>query len=158
MKRIKRVAVVIIVVVLIVLFIYFCFHPLVYQSDYYSELGIGQNHLYSGVVQKKGEPLKVWQNDNGDWIVSYDGLDIRYGKQLKGIFECVTITGNQYRFGIWKIGIGTSRKKIESIYKHMNKLKDLPKDEFGVIEGYTWVRFKFDKDGNVSQIKITQGI
>ena len=103
--------------------------------------------------------MSIRQNDSKNWIVCYDGMKIRYGSQLEtGVFECVTITGNQYKFGIWKIGVGTSRKRIESIYKHIRKIKDLPNDEFGIIEGDTWVWFKFDKNNNVSQINITTGI
>lgn len=158
MRKIPHIMTIVIIVVLVLL-IYFCFHPLVYQTNYFSKLGIGKSHLYDSIIQKKGEPLSLRQDDGGNWIVSYDGLDIKYGTQLQtGVFECVTITGNQYRFGFWKIGVGTSRKKIENVYKHISKIKDLPKDEFGIIEGNTWVWFKFDKNDNVSQIDITTGI
>ena len=103
--------------------------------------------------------MSIERNDAQNWILCYDGLKIRYGSQLEtGVLECVTITGNQYKFGFWKIGVGTSRKKIESVYKHIRKIKDLPNDEFGIIEGDTWVWFKFDKNNNVSQIDITIGI
>lgn len=149
----------IIMVVLIALLIYFCFHPLVYQTNYFSKLGIGQSHLYASIVQKKGKPLSIEQDNDKNWILCYDGLKIRYGSQLETeVLECVIITGNQYKFGIWKIGVGTSREKIESVYKHIRKIKDLPDGEFGIIEGDTWVLFKFDKNNNVSQIDITNGI
>lgn len=155
----KKYIIAIIVVFVFVSLIYFYFHPLIYQIDYFSKLGIGESHLYDSIVQKKGKPLSIWQNDDQNWIVCYDGLKIRYGAQLEtGVFECVTITGNQYKFGFWKIGVGTSRKKLESVYKHICKIKDLPIDEFGIIEGDTWVWFKFDKNNNVSQIDITTGI
>ncbi len=159
MKKILYITAIIIIVVLIVLLIYFCFHPLVYQTNYFSKLGIGQSHLYDSIVQKKGKPLSLERDDTQNWILCYDGLKIRYGSQLEtGVLECVTITGNQYKFGIWKIGVGTSRKKIESVYKHIRKIKDLPNDEFGIIDGDAWVWFKFDKNNNVSQIDITTGI
>lgn len=158
MKKIPCITAISIMAVLI-LVVYFCFHPLVYQTDYFSKLGIGESHLYDSIVQKKGKPLSVQQNNDKDWIVCYNGLKIRYGEQIEtGALKCVTITGDQYKFGIWKIGVGTSRKKIESVYKHIRKIKDLPDDEFGVIEGETWVWFKFDEKNNVSQINITNGI
>lgn len=158
MKKISYVTI-IIMAVLLILSVYFCFHPLVYQTNYFSKLGIGQSHLYSSIVQKKGKPLSIEQDNDKNWILCYDGLKIRYGSQLEtGALECVIITGNQYKFGIWKIGVGTSREKIESVYKHIRKIKDLPDDEFGIIEGDTWVWFKFDKNNNVSQIDITNGI
>lgn len=158
MKKMPYVTIIIVIVVLILL-IYFCFHPLIYQTNYFSKLGIGQSHLYNSIIQKKGKPLSIQQDNSGNWIVCYDGLKIKYGTQLQtGVFECITITGNQYRFGIWRIGVGTSRKTIENIYKHISKIKDLPKDEFGIIEGDTWVWFKFDKNNNVSQIDLTTGM
>lgn len=136
----------------------FCFHPLVYKPIIF-QTGVGQSHLYDSIVQNKGEPLSVEQNDDQNWILCYDGLTIKFGSQLEtGALECVSITGDQYKFGIWKIGVGTSRKKIESVYRHIRKIKDLPNDEFGIIEGDTWVWFKFDENDNVSQIDITTGI
>ncbi len=156
MKKMLYIAAIIVMAAFILL--YFCFHPLIYQTNYFSKLGIGKSHLYSSVIRKKGKPLGVQQDDSGDWIVHYDGMDIRYGEQLQtGAFKCVTITGNQYRFGIWKIGVGSSQKKIKSIYRHIEKINDLPEGEFGVIEGSTWVWFKFDKNNNVSEIDITLG-
>lgn len=148
-----------IVTIVLILLTYFCFHPLVYQINYYSPLGIGQGHVYDSVIQNKGDPLSIYQDDDGNWLVCYDGLKIRYGANIQsGAFECVSVTGNQYRFGMWRIGIGTSRKKVESVYKNMRKIKNLPKNEFGIIEGSTWVWFKFDKNNNVSQIDITDGL
>lgn len=148
----------IIAVAALVLLIYFCFHPLIYQMDYCSSVGIGTSHLYDSVVQRKGKPLSVQQDDDKDWFVCYDGLKINYGKRLEGAFECVIVTGKQYRFGIWGIGVGTSRKKIESVYKHIFKMRDVSKDEFGIIDwGDTWVLFKFDKNNNVSRIYISDG-
>lgn len=142
-----------------VLTLYFYFHPLIYQIDYFSKLGIGKSHLYSSIIQAKGEPLQIMQDNEENWIICYNGLKFRYGKQIQtGVFKCVTITGSQYRFGIWKIGIGTSRKKVESVYKHIRKINDLPKNEFGVIEGDTWVWFKFDGNNRISQIDLTYGI
>ena len=118
----------IIAIIVLLVLIYFCFHPLVYQTNYFSKLGIGQSHLYDSIVQNKGEPLSIEQNDDQKWILYYDGLTIRYGSQLEtGAFECVSVTGNQYTFGIWKIGVGTSRKKIESVYRRIYvKLKTYP--------------------------------
>ncbi len=153
MKKILYIAAVIAAAML-----YFVFRPLFYQTNYFSELGIGESHLYSDIVRKKGKPLSVRQDDGGDWIVHYDGMDIRYGSELQtGALECVTVTGNQYSFGTEKIGVGSSRKKVYNVYRHIRKINDLPKNEFGVIEGSTWVWFKFDENNNVSQIDITSG-
>lgn len=142
--------------VLILVLVYYLFHPLTYKTDYFYALGIGVSHLYSDLIERKGEPLDVVKNENGDWIVYYDGLGINFGKYYKkSSFQVVRVTGNQYKFGFWQIGIGTSRKKIESVYKHIDKIKDLPKEEFGIIDNGTWVYFKFDKNNNVSEIVIT---
>lgn len=158
MKK-KKYVLAVIKTVAIALLIYYFFHPLVYQTNYYFKLGIGQSHIYDSIVKRKGEPLSVRQSDDKGWVVYYDGLEIIYGTNIEtGMFRCVTITGSKYRFGIWRIGIGTSRKKLESVYRHVRKLKDLPSGSFGVIDGGTWVRFSFDENNNVSQIDITDGI
>lgn len=138
---------------------YFSFHPLIYQKNYFCKIGIGNSHLYNNIIQKKGTPLDIKRTDDGNWNVYYDGLKITYGTQLNtGVFKCVTITGNQYKFGMWKIGIGTPRTKVESVYRHIKKVKDLPTNEFGVIDGGTWVWFKFDKDNNVIQLDLTTNV
>lgn len=48
----------IIAIIVLLVLIYFCFHPLVYQTNYFSKLGIGQSHLYDSIVQNKGRAFE----------------------------------------------------------------------------------------------------
>lgn len=156
MKKKRYIKPLIVIAALSVL-IYYCFHPLIYEKNYYWKLGIGESHLYESVVKRKGEPLSVRQNEDEDWIVYYDGLEIKYDV-ITAAFRSVTVTGSQHRFGIRRIGLGTPRKKIESVYRHIQKMKDLPDNEFGVIDGGKWVWFGFDENNNVSKITIADGL
>ena len=90
---------------------YFTYHPLVYQFDYFPAIGITGRHLYQDVVAAHGQPSSVTQQADGSWAVLYDGLQFNFDK-LDSTIRNAVITGSQYRFGLWKIGIGTSRKKL----------------------------------------------
>lgn len=135
---------------------YFTYHPLVYQFDYFPALGITGRHLYTDVVKAQGQPDSVTQQDDGSWIVQYDGLQFNFDK-MDSAFRNAVITGSQYRFGLWKIGVGTSRRKIERVYQYITPIKDLDEDEYGIIEFDSWVTFVFDSNDNVEKIYLCYG-
>ena len=148
---------VIVIISVVILFTYFTFYPLFYQINF-SHVGIGAGHTYEAVVRNLGKPKSMQQDKEGDWIACYDGLKIVFGKEKNSILKRVSITGNQYKFGIWRVGVGTPRSKIESIYRYIPKAKEVSQNEFTVIDSGTWIWFKFDKDDRVYQIDLTAGI
>lgn len=151
----------IILILLPILFLinlYLMHHPIIaYERHYYEKIGIPRSWRYNDIVEAKGEPIGTDQNEDR-YYVNYDGLVLVYDNIENGIIQSVRITGKQYRFGLWRIGIGTPRKKVESIYKHIKKILDMPKNEFGVIDGTTWVYFNFDENNCVSKITLTTGL
>lgn len=150
----KKIKIAFIILILIAL-VYEIFHPSIYQFNYYSSVGIDNKYMYEDIVKDLGEPQMVIKVDD-DWQVNYDGFNIVFETPLhSSAFRRVEITGSQYRFGWWKIGVGTSRKKIESVYRHIKKAKDIPSDEIRIIDYNNWVLFYFDENDKVSKICIT---
>lgn len=153
----KKIMLILISLIAGLLILYSVYFPRVYENNYFEEIGIKGAWLYRNVVADKGNPLNIEIND-GRYYVHYDGLVLIYDDIKKDIIQSARIVGEQYRFGFWRIGIGTSRKKIESVYKNVRKIIDLPEDEFGVIDGDMRVYFNFDEKGFVSKITLTDGI
>lgn len=132
-------------------------HPSVFccEKDYFSKLGLPKALLYKSVVEKMGEPLKIEKIENWGNVVHYDGLELGYICIESGALEYVKVTGTQYKFGIWKVGVETTRRKIESVYRH--KIKWSTKDEIEVCEGETWINFEFNENNHVKAIYISIG-
>ena len=126
-----------------------------YEKDYFSRVGFGDLCSYEEVVCKKGEPLKIEKKEGWGSIVYYDGVEFGCSNVQDWIVEYIKVTGAQYRFGIWKVGVGTTRKKIESVYRH--KIKWSTKDEIEVCEGETWINFEFNENNHVKAIYISIG-
>lgn len=151
---------ILIILVLFIIAVIFCLmnHPIiVYERQYFKGIGINGAWRYRDIVADKGEPISVEQYEDR-YYINYDGLVLVYDNIENGIMQSARITGKQYRFGFWRIGIGTPRKKVESVYKHIKKILDLPENEFGVIDGGTWVYFNFDENDCVSKITLTSGL
>ena len=79
---------------------------------------------------------------------------ISHMKQLKMKMCRVDVTGEQYRFGRKKIGVGTSRKQIEAIYKGKNNKYYENDKQINIIESNTSVSFYFDEQNIVYKISV----
>ena len=135
--------------------IYLLRHPIFcYEKDYFGKVGLPKNHLYKSVVEKMGEPLRIEKTEDGYYIVHYNGLELGTGIKL-GIVQYVKVTGKQYRFGMWRIGVGSTRKEVESVYRHITKSTGLPQNCLGVIEGLRWITYEFDENDIVREIRFS---
>ena len=135
--------------------IYLLRHPIFcYEKDYFGKVGLPKNHLYKSVVEKMGEPLRIEKTEDGYYIVHYKGLELGTGIKL-GIVQYVKVTGEQYRFGMWRIGVGSTRKEVESVYRHITKSTGLPQNCLGVIEGLRWITYEFDENDIVREIRFS---
>ena len=135
--------------------IYLLRHPIFcYEKDYFGKVGLPKNHLYKSVVEKMGEPLRIEKTEDGYYIVHYNGLELGTGIKL-GIVQYVKVTGEQYRFGMWRIGVGSTRKEVESVYRH--KIQWSTDTIVQICEGETWVKFEFDENNIVKAIYIALG-
>ena len=135
--------------------IYLLRHPIFcYEKDYFGKVGLPESHLYESVVEKMGEPLRIEETEDG-YIVYYNGLELAYGSIKTGAVKYVKVTGKQYRFGMWRIGVGSTRKEVESVYRHITKSTGLPQNCLGVIEGLRWITYEFDENDIVREIRFS---
>ena len=138
--------------------IYLLRHPIFcYEKDYFGKVGLPRAKLYESVVEKMGEPLRIEKTEDGYYIVHYNGLELGTGIKL-GIVQYVKVTGEQYRFGMWRIGVGSTRKKVESVYRHIKKIHGMRDNEVGVIDGLRWVTYVFDENDIVKEIYLSNGL
>ena len=126
-----------------------------YEKDYFGKLGLPRAKLYESVVEKMGEPLRIEEKNDWGYVVHYDGLELGYPCIELGALEYVKVTGNQYRFGMWRIGVGSTRKEVESVYRH--KIQWSTDTIVQICEGETWVKFEFDENNIVKAIYIALG-
>ena len=142
--------------IFLIIGIYQLRHPSIfyYEKDYFGKVGLPESHLYESVVEKMGEPLRIEKTEDGYYIVHYNGLELGTGIKL-GIVQYVKVTGEQYRFGMWRIGVGSTRKEVESVYRH--KIQWSTDTIVQICEGETWVKFEFDENNIVKAIYIALG-
>ena len=142
--------------IFLIIGIYQLRHPSIfyYEKDYFGKVGLPESHLYESVVEKMGEPLRIEETEDG-YIVYYNGLELAYGSIKTGAVKYVKVTGEQYRFGMWKIGVGSNRKEVESVYRHITKSTGLPQNCLGVIEGLRWITYEFDENDIVREIRFS---
>ena len=145
--------------IFLILGIYQLRHPMIfcYEKDYFGKVGLPESHLYESVVEKMGEPLRIEKTEDGYYIVHYNGLELGTGIKL-GIVQYVKVTGEQYRFGMWRIGVGSTRKEVESVYRHIKKIHGMRYNEVGVIDGLRWVTYVFDENDIVKEIYLSNGL
>lgn len=97
-----------------------------YFTDYYQVVmkdGEADYMNYLTLLKANGKPNKIWEEQlSKNLVVRYmkydDGRIFVFDIKKQPYRFCrVEITNPEYRFGRKKIGIGTSKKKIEKVYK-----------------------------------------
>jgi len=153
----KKALTILIAVAILVTCCYFIRYPWFYERNYFEKIGVNGAWFYEDIIHDKGIPIIEEIVDEYKYVY-YDGLVLVFDKGTKQwIMQSARITGDQYRFGLWHIGVGSARKEVESVYKNVKKMKDLSQDEFGVIDDGVWVVFTFDENNSVSKITLTNG-
>ena len=127
---------------------------------------IKKNGIYDKVMEllkANGKPNKIWEEQlSKNLVVRYmkydDGRIFVFDIKKQPYRFCrVEITNPEYRFGRKKIGIGTSKKKIEKVYKksyrglHQDELR---KHKYLVEDGNREIVFYFNEDYKVNKIVI----
>ena len=145
---------------------FFCVNRVV-EKNYYEMAGFTSGHYFSRVKEAKGEPLdESWVEANGLYRkqLIYDGYEYTtFFASEPDYFRdytvsVVTITDQAYRIGSRKVGIGSTRKKIERAYWSSSRISGLENEnDIGFIDGGVWVEFRFAPDDTVNQIRIYNG-
>lgn len=139
-----------------------------YKNPYLIELKIPLDWKISSLINIYGDPIKITNNENSDYnnyIYEYDGFSLIINKadldknSNNARFDCIKITGKQYKFTKKNIVIGrTKRSDILNYYKYAKPIKDLSKGEIGfIVDGY-WMYFIFDENDYLKEILITYGL
>lgn len=136
-------------------------NPLVYNNNYWEDIGFNNIHLYNDVVEKFGKPDSITKDDITA-TVNYKDFKILYitntEDEIVGEFKSVKVTGERYKFGIRSARVGSTREEVESAYgKYIKKIKDLPERMIGFIDGGVWIRYQLDENDIVSEVILSNG-
>ncbi|MGV7114749.1 hypothetical protein [Paenibacillus kyungheensis] len=135
------------------------------EKDYFAKANIS-SFFYKDIISNKGTPLSEhtkFDPENGQEYAKdllYPGYRLLFMNKNSTtnkndyLLANVKITDENYRIGSEKIGIGTSKSLVEKVYKDNKRILDI---HDGFIDGDTWIQYKFDKNQNVSEIKIYYG-
>lgn len=118
-------------------------------TNYWKVIG----RTYEEVVSKMGEP---------DHIIDFDDSnEVYYDKRIymfdgiKRDYLCSLIsTDEELRFGVFHIGIGSSKKTIETVYFFKEKIKGKD-NQYCVKDGNAYVTFTFNHNLEVTKIIIS---
>lgn len=127
-----------------------CNLPGTYCKDYYAVVNQADNKSYRKIINDNGPIKKIEIIENIEYVSYEDGRTFVFEILSSGMryLRRIDITSEQYRFGKKQIGVGTTRKQIESIYK-CGKNRYYPEDDkIEVVESDTSICFYFN-DQNV---------
>lgn len=143
----------------------------IYESDYFSKLGLSYHkheyqYKYTTMIKDFGEPLKIEEKDGSTYCI-YQGFFFEYfnvGNNDSIIHYSatnVTITSDKYKFGKDNIGVGSRREKVEKAY-----IKSIDKEAKNDFRGFRdgssydeqWVEYYFDKNDRVRAITLSLSI
>lgn len=133
----------------------------IYCRNYYSVVNYADNKSYEAIKDENG-PIDREKIIDGNYefktefIYYEDGRTFVFSIFPSGSkrFCRVDVTGEQYRFGRKKIGVGTNRKQIEAIYKGKNNKYYENDKQINIIESNTSVSFYFDEQNIVYKISV----
>ena len=155
---------------IIVIFIYF--DNYVVEKDYFYVTGMTKGFLSSSLFNQKGKPIKeeVIPSESGDSFCIafiYDGYEFlsEYQKYTDNtMFEnyyivSVFVTDPNYRIGKKGIGVGTTRKEVQRVYRFSTNITGITDENvIGFVDGNTWVEFYFNSDNRVEKIRLLPSI
>jgi hypothetical protein len=114
----------------------------VYYDGYIFNFLKGKMDLNPGEIKvfdvEKGREINIHKSDRGSGYVLQNSI----------------ITDPNYKLGIFRIGIGSSKNMVKLAYMGAKRQVD---EENGYIDGVTWIDFTFDKNNKVKQIQIYNG-
>ncbi|KUP25506.1 hypothetical protein [Paenibacillus sp. DMB5] len=139
----------------------------IYESDYFSKLGLSYHkheyqYKYTTMIKDFGEPLKIEEKDGKTYCFYKEFFFMYYEKLNKNSINYssafnVTVTSDKYKFGKDKIGVGSEIEEVEKAYiKSIDK--EAKHDYTGFRDGSSydeqWVEYYFDKNDRVRAITL----
>lgn len=132
----------------------------IYCRNYYAVVNHADNNSYEAIIDANGSIKKKEVIDYDEYKLEYvyydDGRTFVFEDSLSDLKELcyIDITGGEYRFGRKKIGVGSSRKQIEAVYKGKNNKYYENDKQINIIESNTSVSFYFDEQNIVYKISV----
>ncbi len=120
-----------------------------YDTNYWKSVG----ESYDIVLQKFGTPIKV-ETDTTCFKAYYENINIIC--YTNGSTYLAEITDPDIRFGILKIGVGSSKGIVEGMYRFKKKLVDLDENEFGINDGANTIVFEYDEQNRVKKMYLSK--
>jgi len=134
----------------------------IYCRNYYAVVNHADNNAYEAIIDANGSIKKKEVIDYDEYKLEYvyydDGRMFVFKVYYPDLKELcyIDITGEDYRFGRKKIGVGSSRKQIEAVYKGKNDKYCEYSKEIEVTESRTNVSFYFNEQDIVYKIRISK--
>ena len=134
----------------------------IYVKDYYTVVNFAENNFYESVIVNNGEIKEIKDSSYGEYgygfreVCTTDGRNFVFGTiSGKVTYLCrIEITSSKYRFGRYKIGVGTSKSIIEKIYRNARYFEYEPEGYLSVVDCTFEINYYFDKDDNVYKITV----
>ncbi len=134
----------------------------IYCRNYYAVVNHADNNAYEAIIDANGSIKKKKVIERDEYKLEYvyydDGRMFVFKVYYPDLKELcyIDITGEDYRFGRKKIGVGSSQKQIEAVYKGKNNKYYEFNKRIEVIESRTNVSFYFNEQDIVYKIRISK--
>ena len=134
----------------------------IYVKDYYAVVNFAKNNFYESVIVSNGPIKEIKDSSYGEYgygfreVYTTDGRNFVFGTMRGNVASLcrIEVTGTKYRFGRYKIGVGTSKSTIEKIYRHARHFEYRPEGYLLVVDGKFAIEYYFGKDDDVAKLVI----
>lgn len=112
-------------------------------------------HNLEQIKQVKKGKYEEYMDDLGRNILRYEGYE--YISDHYPYLDIVIITDQKYKISLFRVGIGSSKKNVQRVYRYCQKILDLPSNKIGFIDNGVWVEFSLDENECVTKIEFYRG-
>ena len=151
-KKGKRVAVVIISFIVIILFI---FLKMKYGTYGMRDFNDFFNQSKQEILEKNGEPINRDPFIEGCETITFDDIEYTFSSEYP---ESARITDPNIRFGVLRIGIGSSRTEVMLAFGLKKQLINEVENEYSAQNGIYAITFYFDENDRVCKIACGTGV
>ena len=146
-----------------------------YVEDYFAVVGTRFGTSFEDLILQHGEPNNIILGEPFYRVatVNYDKIAfiVGYRDSTFGIVQAVIVYDPTIQFGIYKIGVGSTRYEIRHVYSfientsrfidgrpcpHRNRFIENPDGDIIVRDGITGLTFEFDEKDNVKRITLVE--
>lgn len=133
-----------------------------YETDYFGKILLKPTSTYQEIVSIWNNPKEIVcnkENDIYEFEVRFDGfsgifMSLEPKIRNNMVASSYRVYSDKFKFGINKIGVGSSRNEIESAYEGSYKTKKInsSKDTIEYFDNHISVTYYFDENNIVKSI------